>query len=103
MIWKDERTGSRLEERPTSGFFVLCAMDFVIRQEGFTLSIRHVLHHQGKGFVPTCSFSNESSANGEFVLGQDQQAYDEAIRAGEELLAKKIEEHKAGVERLRNS
>ena len=100
MIWRDDREESQPKERPTTTFFVQCAIDSIREQENFVLEIRHVIHHQGKGFVPTCAYIGGASANGEVVLGEDLQAYDEAMRAGEELLMKKIADHKTDMERI---
>lgn len=94
MIWRDEREESQPKERPTTNSFVQCATDSIKEQENFVLEIRHVIHHEGKGFVPTCIYVGGGSTNGNLVLGEDLQAYNEAIRAGEELLTKRIKNHK---------
>ena len=80
MKWRDSGLSNSKEE-PTALSHVCCSIDVIQRHGDYELVILHVRAWRGKGFMAMVR-STGTSQSGTVFLGEDEEAYGQALGQG---------------------
>jgi len=84
-VWRNDMHPEEQGETSTVSTVVINATDILKSGKHTRLKIRHVRGFHGKGFMPACLSRN--TATGNVHYGTNQEAYDNAVADGRQIVA----------------